>query len=104
MAIGAKRRDILQLFLYQSTIIGLLRWSCSDVSLVPVEAGLSLTFLNKSIQNLGGAIATGSMQLTYAPEWFIIASIVGILIGIAAGVLPARKAAKMDPVVALRYE
>ncbi|MBN1861278.1 MAG: FtsX-like permease family protein, partial [Candidatus Thermoplasmatota archaeon] len=60
--------------------------------------------LNKNIQNLGGAFSTGSIQLTYALEWFIIASVIGILIGIAAGLLPARKAAKMDPVVALRYE
>jgi len=103
MAIGAKRRDILQLFLYQSMIIGILGGLAGCILGVG-GSWFVVDLLNKSIQNLGGAFSTGSMQLTYAPEWFIIASIVGILIGIAAGVLPARKAAKMDPVVALRYE
>ena len=103
MAIGAKRRDILQLFLYQSMIIGILGGLAGCI-LGVAGSWFVVDLLNKSIQNLGGAFSTGSMQLTYAPEWFIIASIVGILIGIAAGVLPARKAAKMDPVVALRYE
>jgi len=103
MAIGAKRRDILQLFLYQSTIIGLLGGLMGCI----MGAGGSwfvVDLLNKNIQSLGGAFSTGSIQLSYAPEWFIIASVVGILIGIVAGVLPARKAATMDPVVALRYE
>jgi len=103
MAIGAKRRDILQLFLYQSTIIGLLGGLIGCI-LGASGSWFVVDLLNRNIQNLGGAFSTGNIQLTYAPEWFIIASIVGIFIGIAAGILPARKAAKMDPVVALRYE
>jgi putative ABC transport system permease protein len=103
MAVGAKRRDILQLFLYQSTIIGLLGGLIGCI-LGASGSWFVVDLLNTNIQSLGGALSTGTIQLTYAPEWFLIASIVGIIIGIAAGVLPARKAAKMDPVVALRYE
>ena len=103
MAVGAKRRDILQLFLYQSMVIGLLGGVAGCI-LGASGSWFVVDLLNNSIQNLGGAFSTGSIQLSYAPEWFLIASVVGILIGIAAGVLPARKAAKMDPVVALRYE
>jgi len=103
MAIGAKRRDILQLFLYQSTIIGLLGGLIGCI-LGASGSWFVVDLLNKNIQNLGGAFSTGTIQLAYAPEWFLIASVVGILIGVAAGVLPARKAAKMDPVEALRWE
>ncbi len=103
MAIGAKRRDILQLFLYQSMIIGFIG-GLTGCILGASGSWFVVDLLNRNIQNLGGAFSMGSIALTYAPEWFLIASIVGILIGIAAGVLPARKAAKMDPVVALRYE
>ncbi len=103
MAIGAKRRDILQLFLYQSTIIGLLGGLLGCI-LGASGSWFVVDLLNRSVQNLGGVISGGSIQTIYAPEWFLIASIVGILIGVAAGVLPARKAAKMDPVEALRYE
>jgi putative ABC transport system permease protein len=103
MAIGAKRRDILQLFLYQSTIIGLLGGLIGCI-LGASGSWFVVDLLNRNIQNLGGAFSTGTIQLAYAPEWFLIASIVGIFIGVAAGVLPARKAAMMDPVVALRYE
>jgi len=103
MAVGAKRRDILQLFLYQSTVIGLLG-GITGCILGATGSWFVVDLLNKSIQNLGGAFSTGSIQLDYAPEWFLIATIVGILIGVTAGVLPARKAAKMDPVEALRWE
>jgi len=103
MAIGAKRRDILLLFLFQSTVIGLFG---GFIGCVFGASGswFVVDLLNTNIQNLGGAFSTGTIQLTYALEWFIIAFIIGILIGIAAGLWPARKAASMDPVVALRYE
>jgi putative ABC transport system permease protein len=103
MAIGAKRRDILQLFLYQSTIIGLLGGVIGCV-LGASGSWFVVDLLNRNIQNLGGAFSTGTIRLNYAFEWFAIAMVIGILIGIAAGMLPARKAATMDPVVALRYE
>ncbi|HVQ00296.1 MAG TPA: ABC transporter permease [Candidatus Thermoplasmatota archaeon] len=104
MAIGAKRRDILQLFLYQSTIIGLLG-GILGIILGIVGSAFVVNLLNSSIQTLGGAIsAGGNIGLSYSVEWFVIAAVVGLVIGVFAGVLPARKAAKMDPVVALRYE
>ena len=103
MAIGAKRRYILQLFLYQSTVIGLLGGLLGCI-LGASGSWFVVDLLNRSVENLGGAISVGLIPTIYAPEWFLIASIVGILIGMAAGVLPARKASKMDPVEALRYE
>jgi putative ABC transport system permease protein len=104
MAIGAKRHDILQLFLYQSTIIGLLG-GILGITMGIIGSAFVVNLLNQSIQTLGGAISQGgNIGLAYSIEWFIIAAVVGIVTGVAAGVLPARKAAKMDPVVALRYE
>lgn len=104
MAIGAKRRDILQLFLYQSTIIGLLGGLLGIITGI-FGSAFVVNLLSQNIQNLGGALSqAGAIGLSYSVEWFIIAAVVGIIIGITAGVLPARKAAKMDPVVALRYE
>jgi len=104
MAIGAKRRDILQLFLYQSTIIGLLG-GIIGITTGIIGSAFVVNLLNQNIQALGGAISqVGGIGLSYSVEWFAIAAVVGVITGIAAGVLPARKAAKMDPVVALRYE
>ena len=104
MAIGAKRRDILQLFLFQSTIIGLLG-GILGITTGIIGSAFVVNLLNQSIQTLGGALSqAGGIGLAYSIEWFIIAAVVGLVIGVAAGVLPARKAAKMDPVVALRYE
>lgn len=103
MAIGAKRRDILLLFLFQSTFVGLI----GGIIGVILGAGGSyvvVDLLNQNIKSLGGAFSTGTIQTTYSLQWFFIATAVGILIGVASGIIPARKAAKMDPVEALRYE
>jgi putative ABC transport system permease protein len=102
MAIGAKRKHILQLFLYQSIIIGLIGAILGCI-LGASGSAFVVQVLNNYIRQLGGSALTGSVPLIFPAEWFFIAVIFGVLAGVAAGVLPARKASKMDPVVALRY-
>jgi putative ABC transport system permease protein len=41
---------------------------------------------------------------TLAPVWFAIAVGVGVLVGVGAGLYPAWRAARVDPIDALRYE
>jgi putative ABC transport system permease protein len=102
MAIGAKRRHIMQLFLYQSTIIGLIGGLLGCI-LGASGSAFVVHMLNNYVTELGGTAFSGSISLIYPMEWFGIAVVFGLVVGIVAGVLPARKAAKMDPVVALRY-
>jgi len=102
MAIGAKRRYILQLFLYQSIVIGLIGGLLGCI-LGASGSAFVVQVLNNYLQELGGGGFAGTITLIYPLEWFGISVVFGIVVGIAAGVLPARKAAKMDPVVALRY-
>jgi len=94
--------------------IGLLR------SLGAVQTNVRNIFLSESIllAALGGAgglllgaaivesmkLFVPTMPLSYSIPYAIAAEIVAVLIGAIAGVLPARQAAAMDPVDALRTE
>ena len=40
----------------------------------------------------------------FPPEWAAIAVVVGIAVGVAAGLYPAWNGARIDPIEALRYE
>ncbi len=101
-AIGAKKRDILQLFLYQSVTIGLIGGILGCI-LGANSGTLVVSFINNNIENLYGKELI-SIPVVYSYEWFFIAFTVGIILGTVAGLLPAIKAAIMDPVKALRYE
>jgi len=102
MAIGAKRRYIMSLFLYQSAMIGLFG-GVLGVILGASGGAFIIQVLNQYMLEFGGRFSAGNIPLVYSIQWFLIAVFFGVMIGITAGVLPARKAAKMDPVVALRY-
>jgi len=102
MAIGAKRRDIMQLFLFQSAMIGLFGGILGCV-LGASGSAFVVEVISNYMNELGGSALSGKIALVFSMDWFFVAVFFGIAIGIVAGVLPARKAAKMDPVVALRY-
>ena len=103
MAIGAKRRFILQLFLFQSIIIGFLGGILGCI-LGASGSAIVVDFLGKYIEQLAGGAYSGSMMVLFSWDWIIISLFFGMAIGTLAGVLPARKAAKMDPVRALHYQ
>ncbi len=95
-ALGASKRNISQVFNAETFIIGccagLLGIAVSLVALVPITS---------LIQNLSG-IADLQAKLPLGYSLLLIA--ISIAITVVGGLIPARKAAKKDPVIALRTE
>jgi putative ABC transport system permease protein len=88
-AIGARRRDIvLQVLVESATLSGL-------GALLGIGLGIGLAKIVAAVSPLPAAIA---------PVWMTVAALMGIGVGILAGIYPAARAARMDPVVALRQE
>ncbi len=112
-AIGARNRTMLFMFLSEAALIGLI----GGVIGVPTAYGLSyflsfaLTrYMQQQQQTGNGSFFSGSQegQTGFSPvfslEWTIVAIIFAIVICIVFALYPARKASKLDPVKALRYE
>jgi macrolide transport system ATP-binding/permease protein len=88
-ALGAMRRDILLQFLVEAMVVSLLGGMIGIVLGVVVTLGLSF------LANWTTSISIFSI---------VLASLFSALTGIFFGLWPARKAASLDPIVALRYE
>jgi putative ABC transport system permease protein len=88
-AVGATRRDILQQFLIEAaTLTGV-------GGLAGILTGLGI-----------GKLANSAMRISASPplDLTLLAVGVSVGIGIVFGLLPARRAAHLDPIEALRYE
>ncbi|HEV2489545.1 MAG TPA: ABC transporter permease [Candidatus Acidoferrales bacterium] len=89
LALGAQRSDVLRLILGQGTGVALLGIA------IGIVASLALTRLMSSL--LFGVSATD-------PLTFAVVAILLMLVALTACYIPARRAMRVDPLVALRYE
>ncbi len=88
-AVGAKTRDILMQFLVEAVTLS-IAGGCAGVVL-----GIGASFLISAIAGWSTVVSIGAVML---------AVFFSALVGIAFGYYPARKAAYLDPIVALRAE
>jgi putative ABC transport system permease protein len=88
-ALGAKRRDILTQVLIESATLSTVGAAFG------VGVGLGIAKLIAAVSIMPAAVA---------PRWIMVGVALGLTVGIVAGVYPAARASKLDPVDALRYE
>ncbi len=87
MAVGARRGDILRQFLVEAVLVCMVGGVLGVAGALALGAGFY-------------ALGTG-FALIYSPTSILIALVSSSLIGIVFGYLPARRAARLDPVLAL---
>jgi putative ABC transport system permease protein len=88
-ALGAKRRDILAQFVVEAATLSTVG------AALGIATGIGLAFLVRALSPLPAAVAPWSIGLAVA---------LGIIVGVVAGVYPATRASKLDPIAALRAE
>jgi len=88
-AIGASPKDIETLFLVESSLIGFFGGI----------AGLIFAFIVITLIDLSGFVPAVFIW------WVALGALAfSVIVGVGAGVFPARQAARLDPIEALRYE
>lgn len=88
-ALGARRRDVISQFLREASVI------CISGALLGLLFGTALAY---AIARFAG------WQVAWAPVPILLSTVFCALVGLAFGVYPARQAARLDPIAALRHE
>ena len=88
-ALGARRRDIMTQVLIESATLATFG------AIFGVAAGVGIATLIAAVSPMPAAVSV---------KWMSLGLLLGVSVGIVAGVYPASQASKLDPVDALRYE
>ena len=99
-AIGATKASLKNMFLFESIIIGFLG------GVVGEAIGIALAeIFNFGVNSLAHRFGGTAADLFYFPSWFLGGVIaLSMIIGFLSGVFPARRAANLEPLEALRYK
>jgi lipoprotein-releasing system permease protein len=93
-AMGTGRGQVLRVFLIQGGVVGLLGSALGALGGAGLIGAWSAAGLSRS--------GRGSFELAVSSELFIGATLLATVVGMLAAVAPARRAAKLDPVEAMR--
>ncbi len=88
-SLGARRRDILRQFLVEAATLSTLG------AIVGIVLGIAIA---KVVE------MNTPLPATIAPWSLVVATLLGTVVGIVSGMYPASRAARLDPIVALRAE
>ena len=93
-AIGARRKDIKRIFSTEALLIGFFGGI----------AGVLTSSLLIVIINIFTNQMFDMSLLAFVPEYMFFGIIISVLISLVSGLMPASKAAKLDPIESLRHE
>jgi len=89
LAIGARGREVLRQFMVEAVAVSGLG------GLIGVILGVAGSWV---------AVRQLKMEFVFSPDVVLMAFLFSVVIGVVFGFLPARKAARLDPIQALRHE
>ena len=101
-ALGTTNLEIMKLYLMESSIMGLIG-GLMGIFLGFISSGI-ISELGIRIMGIGGrGLGTGTLTVI-TPDLILFALGFSVFVGAISGILPARRAAGLQPVEALRYE
>ena len=94
-AVGASRRQVLTSVIIEALVLGLV------AAVIGIVAGVGIAVLLKALLS-GFGIDLPSTSLQLEPRTIVVSLIIGVVVTTVASVLPARRAARVAPIEALR--